>query len=167
MEVQLQATTVALELLAWDKARTEGKIPAEEAERVDSHVHLGALQYQRLLGTIHGERETAPMDAAATWVEESQSLRRDREHMTEKTWIRKGMPLRLTDEEIDQLDRKHPERSFSGRARTEGGDAPERTEAGPAPEADTAGQLERLVALHREGALSDEEFAAAKRRVLG
>ena len=166
MEVQLQATTVALELLAWDKARTEGKIPAEEAERVDSHVHLGALQYQRLLGTIHGERETAPMSAAAAWVEESQALRRGREHMTEKTWIRKGMPLRLTDEEIDQLDRRHPELSFSGREQPEGA-RPEQTEPGPAPEADTAGQLERLVALHREGALSDEEFAAAKRRVLG
>jgi hypothetical protein len=54
------------------------------------------------------------------------------------------------------LDRKHPERSFSGRA-----DAP------AAPEDETATQLARLRSLHAEGVLSDEEFAAAKQRVLG
>jgi Short C-terminal domain len=37
----------------------------------------------------------------------------------------------------------------------------------PAPEADTTAELERLARLHESGALSDEEFAAAKARVLG
>lgn len=37
----------------------------------------------------------------------------------------------------------------------------------PAPETDTIAELERLARLHGSGALSDEEFAAAKARVLG
>lgn len=158
VDAHLQATAIALELLAWDKARSEGRIPREEAEEIDSLIHRGALQYQRLLGTVHGERETAPLAEGEAWLEESLALRRDRQHMTEKSWIRKGSKLRLTDEEIAMLDRKHPELSFSGTAAERGG---------PPAEDDVAGQLERLRALHAEGALSDEEFAAAKRRVLG
>jgi hypothetical protein len=37
----------------------------------------------------------------------------------------------------------------------------------PAPETDTIAELERLARLHESGALSEEEFAAAKSRVLG
>ncbi|HEY2203694.1 MAG TPA: SHOCT domain-containing protein [Pseudonocardia sp.] len=37
---------------------------------------------------------------------------------------------------------------------------------GPAPE-DVAGQLERLAGMHRDGALTDTEFTAAKARILG
>jgi hypothetical protein len=37
----------------------------------------------------------------------------------------------------------------------------------PAPETDTIAELERLARLHESGALSDEEFAAAKARVIG
>jgi hypothetical protein len=32
---------------------------------------------------------------------------------------------------------------------------------------DAAGELERLASLHESGALSDEEFAAAKQKILG
>jgi hypothetical protein len=39
--------------------------------------------------------------------------------------------------------------------------------AGPGPEADVTTRLRDLGQLHAEGALSDEEFAAAKARVLG
>lgn len=155
VDAHLQTTAVALELLAWDKARTEGRIPGEEAEAIDSLIHRGALQYQRLLDAIHGEREAAPLAEGQSWLDESGALRRDRQYMTEKTWIRKGNRLRLTEEEIAMLDRKRPERSFSGRASSGG------------PESDVAGQLERLGSLHAEGVLSDEEFEAAKRRVLG
>ncbi|HEY2960669.1 MAG TPA: SHOCT domain-containing protein [Actinomycetota bacterium] len=46
---------------------------------------------------------------------------------------------------------------------------PEPAYAAPpeAPAADTIGELERLARLHESGALSDEEFAAAKAQVLG
>ena len=37
----------------------------------------------------------------------------------------------------------------------------------PAPGTDTIAELEKLARLHESGALSDEEFAAAKARVLG
>ena len=38
----------------------------------------------------------------------------------------------------------------------------------PAPSADNAtGELERLASMHASGALSDDEFAAAKQQVLG
>ena len=157
-DAHLQASAIALELLAWDKARSEGRIGNDAAEQVDGLVHRGALQYQRLLDAIHGERESAPVAEGESWLQESQALRRDRQSMTEKSWIRKGDKLRLTDEEIAMLDRKHPELSFSGR---------EPAAADVPPRGDVAGQLERLRALHAEGVLSDEEFAAAKRRVLG
>jgi hypothetical protein len=39
-------------------------------------------------------------------------------------------------------------------------------EAGPDPAAAEVASLERLAALHREGSLSDEEFARAKGAVL-
>lgn len=45
--------------------------------------------------------------------------------------------------------------------------APEaEVQAGPAP-TDMAGELEHLAQLHASGALSDEEFAAAKAKALG
>jgi hypothetical protein len=37
----------------------------------------------------------------------------------------------------------------------------------PAPAGDSTAELERLAQLHQSGALSDEEFAAAKAKVLG
>jgi multidrug resistance efflux pump len=40
--------------------------------------------------------------------------------------------------------------------------------AGPAPDADpTTAELQRLAGLHTQGILTDEEFAAAKAKVLG
>ena len=37
----------------------------------------------------------------------------------------------------------------------------------PAPEEDTTAQLQNLAALHTQGVLTDEEFAAAKAKILG
>lgn len=39
--------------------------------------------------------------------------------------------------------------------------------AAPAPAADPFEQIEKLSKLHEEGALTDEEFAAAKAKILG
>jgi hypothetical protein len=39
--------------------------------------------------------------------------------------------------------------------------------AAPAPEEDVISQLERLGALHAQGILTDEEFAAQKAKLLG
>lgn len=43
----------------------------------------------------------------------------------------------------------------------------EQTAAGPPPEDDPAVQIQKLAQLHASGALSDEEFAAAKAKILG
>jgi hypothetical protein len=40
-------------------------------------------------------------------------------------------------------------------------------QAAPAPAGDTTAELERLAALKQQGVLSDEEFAAAKAKILG
>jgi hypothetical protein len=46
--------------------------------------------------------------------------------------------------------------------------APEQMEAAPeAPAEDPFDQIEKLSKLHAEGALTDEEFAAAKAKILG
>jgi len=39
--------------------------------------------------------------------------------------------------------------------------------APPAPEDDATAQLQNLAALHTQGVLTDEEFAAAKAKILG
>jgi Short C-terminal domain len=43
----------------------------------------------------------------------------------------------------------------------------EQQAAGPAPAEDPAMQIQKLAQLHDTGALSDEEFAAAKAKILG
>ena len=40
-------------------------------------------------------------------------------------------------------------------------------EAPPPPEDDSTAQLQKLAALHTQGVLTDEEFAAAKAKILG
>jgi membrane protease subunit (stomatin/prohibitin family) len=40
-------------------------------------------------------------------------------------------------------------------------------QAAPAPEDDATAQLQKLAALHTQGVLTDEEFAAAKAKILG
>ena len=63
-----------------------------------------------------------------------------------------------------------PSRADERRRRRPGGRGPAAVAvpaAVPAPAAGDASELERLAALHDGGKLTDEEFAAAKRRVLG
>jgi Short C-terminal domain len=45
--------------------------------------------------------------------------------------------------------------------------APEQQYAPEAPEDDSTAQLQNLAALHTQGVLTDEEFAAAKAKILG
>ena len=44
---------------------------------------------------------------------------------------------------------------------------PQYAQAAPAPEEDATAQLQNLAALHTQGVLTDEEFAAAKAKILG
>ncbi|MEZ5078447.1 MAG: SHOCT domain-containing protein [Solirubrobacterales bacterium] len=153
-DLNLQASRIALELLAWDKARFDGRLgpPADDdAERV---IGRGADRYRRLLETLHGERDDYGLDEGEAWLAESADNRRDREYMTKRGGFLTRDRLLLTDEDHARINRLHPEQSFTGGT------------AAPAPGEDPVGQLERLGALHAEGVLSDEEFAAAKSRLL-
>lgn len=153
VDANLLASSAALELLAWDKARAEGRLGADAAE-LESLIARGENSYQRLILLLHGEgRETAVTEIEA-WLRESKNERAGRRDIEEGGAIPliSKRKLRLYEEDFEQLDRKHPSQSFS---------------RGQTPQADVAGQLERLGNLHAEGVLSDEEFAAAKGRVLG
>ena len=44
---------------------------------------------------------------------------------------------------------------------------PQDAQPAPAPEDDATAQLQNLAALHTQGVLTDEEFAAAKAKILG
>jgi Short C-terminal domain len=44
---------------------------------------------------------------------------------------------------------------------------PQYAQEAPAPEDDATAQLQNLAALHTQGVLTDEEFAAAKAKILG
>lgn len=44
---------------------------------------------------------------------------------------------------------------------------PQYAQAAPAPEDDATAQLQNLAALNKQGVLTDEEFAAAKAKILG
>jgi hypothetical protein len=88
--------------------------------------------------------------------------------MIEKGSFLRGPKLRVTEEDIARLDRAHPERSFSATATAAVAAAGRGSAAAPDSDAvDVAGQLERLGTLHADGVLTDEEFRAAKARVLG
>ena len=46
-------------------------------------------------------------------------------------------------------------------------EAPQYAQEAPAPEDDATAQLQNLAALHTQGVLTNEEFAAAKAKILG
>jgi len=154
VDLNLQAGRIALELLAWDKARFEGRLGQPAADDGERILRRGAERYQRLLRTLHGETDDFKLAEGEAWLEESLAGRRDRQYMTKRGGILTRDKLLLTEEDCDRVDRRHPELSFSGG-----------TEA-PAGGDDPAGQLERLGALHAAGVLTDDEFSAAKSRVL-
>jgi hypothetical protein len=65
---------------------------------------------------------------------------------------------------MDRLNRRHPERSFTG---GEESVPPEPEPAAPRGDDDVVEKLERLRILRDDDVITDEEFAAAKTRLLG
>ena len=161
-DANLLASRFALELLAWDKARSDGRLGIDAVD-LESLIARGENTYQRLLLLLHGEgRETTVAEAEA-WLAESQAERAGRSDIEEGGAVPliSKRRLRLDEADYERLDRRHPSQSFSrlGPPRQ----PPAREQEG----VDVADQLERLGRLHADGVLSDEEFAAAKGRVLG
>jgi putative oligomerization/nucleic acid binding protein len=169
VDANLQASEVALELLVWDRTRVAD--PGSVSERTEGLIVRGANCYRRLLLTLHGERGDvdSPLAEGQEWLQESHDLRGDREDMTEKGSLFSKSKLKVTGPDLDRLDRAHPETSFSATPspdETSGASGTGET-GGAGGDQDVVDALERLGAMHASGLLSDEEFSAAKGRVLG
>lgn len=165
------AAGVALELLAWDKNRA---LPGSGPAGREGLIARGVVCYEQLLESLHGEASDDPDADANAWLRQSGEMRAGRSDMTKRRFFGPAVP-NLSKEDMDRLDRSHPERSFTG----DGADASGETApaAAPSPPADNSGaapsapadlvdQLERLRALRDADVLTEEEFAAAKDRLL-
>ncbi len=120
--LSIQVGTIALELLAWDKARALWEFdpvdPADAGE-INRLVDRGAELYQRLLLQLHESESPFALDEGEAWLANAEAMRRDRPSMTEVRWLTlsRTEPL-LDDGDIARLDRAHPERSYSRQRRT-------------------------------------------------
>jgi hypothetical protein len=158
------AAGVALELLTWDRDRA---LPGPGPEGREGLIARGVECYERLLYSLHGEGGGDPDEPCSAWLKESTQMRADRSDMTKKRFFGGNQP-NLSKEDLARLDRRHPERSFTG-----GDVQPAREPAAPgspsasARDDDLVEKLERLRAMRDDGVLTEEEFAAAKARLLG
>jgi hypothetical protein len=150
----LRLGEVALEILAWDKLRTSEPLDAERSAELDRLIEAGADCHRRLLAEVHEEAEDPPLEPTSTWLAESRTYRRDRPGMADGGTLLRGPNLKLTDDDLQRLDRTRPERSFSSRSDV------------ASPASGMVGQLERLGGLLEKGLLTEDEFQAAKRRVI-
>jgi hypothetical protein len=142
------AASVAIELLVWDKNRA---LPGAGPDGREGLIARGVECYERLLYSLHGEGPGDPDPESQAWLAESKAMRLERSDMTKGRFFGGNQP-NVSKEDMARIDRRHPERSFTGAP------AAAAHEAGP--------QHERLRALRDEGVLTEEEFAAAKARLL-
>jgi hypothetical protein len=165
------AARVALELLAWDKNRAS---PTPGPQGREGLIARGADCYQHLLYSLHGEGGGDPDPDCEEWLRESGEMRLQRSDMSKRRFLDRGFGSpALSEHDMEQMDRLHPELSFTGKVPTPSGgvaaqavDEPTGQSSGPADD-DLVGKLERLRALRDDGTLTDDEFAAAKARLLG
>jgi hypothetical protein len=163
------AAKVALELLAWDKNRAS---PLPGPDDREGLIARGADCYQRLMYSLHGEGGGDPDADCAEWLGESAEMRLQRSDMNKRQFLGRGLAApNLSEHDMAQLDRLHPELSFTGKLASAGADRPRATAAaanGGAPlDRDLIGKLERLRSLREDGTLTDDEFAELKARLLG
>lgn len=166
------AAAVAIELLAWDKNRA---LPGAGPDGREGLIARGVECYEKLLFSLHGEGGGDPSAECADWLEDSRAMRANRSDMTKRRFLGGNTP-NVSREDMDRLDRRHPARSFTGTDEAAAPGAPPEAPAEPqAPNRsatattgdDLVAQLERLRALRDDDALTEEEFAAAKARLLG
>jgi hypothetical protein len=166
------AAGIAIELLTWDRNRA---LPGAEPEGREGLIARGVECYEKLLYSLHGEGTADPDAESNDWLEESRAMRANRSDMTKRRFFGGAAP-NVSKEDLDRLDRRHPERSFTGgREATEAEVTGERaapngvataTVPPVATDDDLVAKLERLRALRDDDVLTDEEFVAAKARLL-
>jgi hypothetical protein len=159
------AAGVALELLAWDKNRA---LPGAGPQGREGLIARGVECYEQLLYSLHEEGGGDPDPAADAWLAESGEMRADNSDMTKKRFFGTSAP-NVSREDMARIDRRHPERSFTGGTRDASSEA---AREAPAPghsagDDDLVEKLERLRAMRDDDVLTEEEFAAAKARLLG
>ena len=161
----LLAASVALELLVWDKNRALQALGPTGREEL---IARGAECYERLLRSLHGEDGGDSDEICEAWLGEAAAMRAERPELTKRKLFGSSAQ-NLSKGDMDRLDRRHPERSFTGNTGTAAGAAVREGTSSPGPSAadDLVDKLERLRALRDEDILTDEEFAAAKARLLG
>jgi hypothetical protein len=174
------AARVALELLAWDKNRAS---PTPGPQGREGLIARGTDCYQRLLYALHEEGGGDPDADCDEWLRESGEMRLQRSDMNKKRFLDRGFGSpNLSEYDMEQMDRLHPELSFTGKIPAPSGgvaaqtadavnapaaDEPAEQPSGGADGDDLVAKLERLRALRDDGTLTDDEFAAAKARLLG
>jgi hypothetical protein len=149
---------MAWELLAWSKALFAASPSSPDTREIERLVERWAACYQRLLSTVHQDGEWTDLEDSSEWLKESRSMWRTRSEMTERGGILRGPKLRVVEADIAMLDRVRPERSFQ---------RPGPADQEPPTAPDDVSRLERLGALREKGLLTEEEFHAAKARLLG
>jgi hypothetical protein len=154
------AAAVAIELLAWDRNRA---LPGAGPEGREGLIARGVECYERLLYSLHGGGGGDPDRQCNAWLQESTQMRADRSDMTKKRLLSGGQP-NVSKEDMARLDRRHPERSFTGGEPTATSAA---APAGASADDDLVDKLERLRVLRDDDVLTGEEFTAAKARLLG
>jgi hypothetical protein len=168
------AAGVAIELLAWDRNRA---LPGPEPAGREGLIARGVECYEKLLYSLHGEGGGDPDPEATAWLEAARAMRADRSDMTKRRFFGGSAP-NVSEADMDRLDRRHPERSFTGGLEAPGREPvaagaqamPAEPAARSGPTAtgddDLVAKLERLRVLRDDGVLTDEEFVAAKARLL-
>lgn len=146
---------MALELLAWDKARATGRLGDPGQDAAAGVIERGADCYRSLIRSLHGDASSYAPEQGVAWLSESMVERQGRQYMTTKVGLLGRDRLLLNEEDYERMDRVNPERSFSAEV-VPGG-----------PGATVVDELGRLASLFDAGALTTEEFEAAKARVLG
>ena len=150
------AASVAIELMAWDKNRA---LPGPGPEGREGLIARGVECYERLLYSLHGGGGADPNPESEAWLREALAMRAHRSDMTKRRFLGGNAP-NVSKEDMARIDRRHPDRSFTGGLLK----TPPVTAAN---DDDLVAQLERLRVLHKEDGLTDEEYAAAKARLLG
>jgi hypothetical protein len=169
IDANFWAGEMGLELLAWDRARVGLDAASADAERIGRIVAAGAGTYQGALEVLHGERPQGDLgEEVEAWLRSSRAARRE---MAADLPALSAGKIKLNDAEVARFDPLRPELSFTGGRET---DRPEPAASEPAKaraasesaDEDPVAQLRGLRELHAAGALTDEEFAAAKARVI-